>query len=339
MKSNKMIYIMTILLLGMSIILNIYQFNLRDKMNREYKVLTEEIGAKEKIIDMKNSRINKLESKIENMKQQISVTEDKSEDNVLEEIFPFEYEDIVDITFYREKEKLPMDIDIEDLKQKTLQSLYWLGDNARADIDFKELLDLEPIYIVFKLKDRTISYVYFYEKNVILMNGEAFHPGKYLYLVLNQILEPNSIIAKISRALEYKEDVENENYKSNYDSIYHFSRLEVNGKDFVQWEKELTKLNKIKSIPFYSMSEEIDFIEVYKEGIVKFDLSIVFTNDKYKTKDGITVGLTKDEVISKLGKPNSIRGNKWGYLIGDYIRFYIIFEGNKVKYLMETMPL
>lgn len=331
---------MIVLLLGLSIVLNIYQFYLGNKIKKEYQTLIEESSEKEEIINMKNNQISELKDKMENIKKQLSIAKMETENSVpdrdrdyMKKILPFKQEDIVDVAFYRGKEKTPLNINVKNSMQMTFQSLYWLQDNAKTDIDFTELLDLEPIYIVFKLKDKIIKYAYFYEENIIVINGEAFYPGVYLYLTFNQILEPNSIIAKISKSLVY-EDIKRVN-----DSIYHFSRLEVNGKDYVQWEKELTKLTKVKAIPYYGMNEQIDFIEVYKEGIVKFDLKIVFTNDTYKTKDGITIGLTKDEVENKLGKPNSIAGNIWSYRRGDYLRFHIIFEGDKVKYLMETIPL
>ncbi|MFC3801739.1 hypothetical protein [Cohnella sp. GCM10012308] len=69
--------------------------------------------------------------------------------------------------------------------------------------------------------------------------------------------------------------------------------------------------------------------------VIKLSASIVFTKDDqaYATPDEVKVGLTQDEVIAKLGLPNARTETAWSYRVGDGLRFQLLFEDGRVRFI------
>ncbi|MCM3630698.1 hypothetical protein M3194_25525 [Paenibacillus glycanilyticus] len=58
---------------------------------------------------------------------------------------------------------------------------------------------------------------------------------------------------------------------------------------------------------------------------MQMNRGIVFMDGNYATPDGLTVGMTKEDVLQKLGKPNLELESKWSYKIGGYLKFHSLF--------------
>lgn len=330
---NNALLIVTFLLL-ISLAINIYQVSIRNDLENAYQTLIKESDLNEDIIYNQNIKIRDLEKEVTDKTKSIEEINKEAEEKETRYFLSTDPYDIKDVNLYYGKAKEPLKVDNEKIKSIAYQSLRLsMKDKPEADIDQDKLSDLEPIYIEFKLDDIAIQYTYYFEENVFLINGNVYYADSYLYLAINEILNPDSVLAEVTSSLKY-EDIEHLN-----NPVLNDERLLVNGMDYVFWERELTKYTKVKAIPYYSYSERVEYIEVYEEGIVKLELSLVFLSDTYQTKDGIKIGLTEAEVEKKLGKPNMKHTNIWSYQRGDYHRFHLIFEDGKVKYLEETIPL
>jgi hypothetical protein len=85
--------------------------------------------------------------------------------------------------------------------------------------------------------------------------------------------------------------------------------------------------------------DKISYTSIYGEGIIQSDLLITFSSPDFSTKDGIKVGLTKEQVLKKLGKPNLMLKSEWSYLVGDYLKFKLLFDHNKVKFMSLRIPV
>lgn len=321
-----------------SLVINVYQLSIRNDLENENQALINEKDLNEEIISSQNIKIDDLEKEVADKTkiiEGISKEEAEKETEIEIEYFLSKGpDDIKDVNLYYGKAKEPLKVEKGKIKTIAYQSLgLSMQDKPKANIDKGRLSELEPIYIEFKLADIAIKYTYYFEENVFLINGTVYYASSYLYLAINEILNPDSILAEVTSSLKY-EDIEHLN-----NPVLNGERLLVNGMHFKAWEEELTKYTKVKAIPYYGYAERVEYIEVYEEGIVKLDLSLVFLNDSYQTKDGVKIGLSEAEVEKKLGKPNTKYKNMWSYQRGDYHRFHIIFEDGKVKYLMETIPL
>lgn len=333
-RNNALLIVIILLLISLAI--NIYQLSIRNDLEYEYQALIKEIDLNEEIIASQNTKIDDLEEEIADKYKSIEelTKEVEGKEAGIEYFLSIDPYDIKDVNLYYGKAKEPLKVDNEKIKTIAYQSLILsMKDKPEANIDKGRLLELEPIYIEFKLDDIAIQYTYYFEENVFLINGTVYYASSYLYLAINEILYPNSILAEVTSSLKY-EDIEHLD-----NPVLPYERLEVNGMHYKAWEEELTKYTKIKAVPYYGYEERVEYIEVYEEGIVKLERSLVFLNDSYQTKDGIKIGLTEAEVEKKLGKPNTKYKNMWSYQRGDYHRFHLIFENGKVKFLMETIPL
>jgi hypothetical protein len=124
-----------------------------------------------------------------------------------------------------------------------------------------------------------------------------------------------------------------------YDSEYDDKNLLINNLNQEEWDSELSKLTPMSKKYYYdSCIESLMEIDQFEEGILKLGSSLVFFTDEYSTTDGIKVGDTTAIVLRKLGEPNLKATNRWSYSRGDYLRFHLLIENHKVKYLLLTRP-
>ena len=181
------------------------------------------------------------------------------------------------------------------------------------------------------------------EQNTVDLGNGSYYADDMLLLLVKGLAEPDTRLAEADRILEQaRVELSEENSGKRDDSFsLDADRMLVGGKDFDEWQSQLLLFSQMQPFRFYdSVTEKVKMMGEYGgvDNLISLNSRLLFASDQYKTKDGVGVGLTKQEVLSKLGKPNLETETEWGYRTGDYIRFYLYFDAGVVKYMSITMP-
>ncbi|MCC3377239.1 hypothetical protein [Cohnella sp. REN36] len=169
-----------------------------------------------------------------------------------------------------------------------------------------------------------------------------FYADDQVWLLMQGLLNAGSIWAEYDRLSEQSR-IEAET-RSNADEpvskAYSPERLQVAGSDYNGWEKQFLPLSSGIRIndSYMGTSSLIQQLGNDEPEVLRVGNAIVFATDANKTSDGVGVGLTRDEVIRKLGEPNVKTNTRWDYRIGDYLKFHLLFEDDKVRFMTLTMP-
>lgn len=178
--------------------------------------------------------------------------------------------------------------------------------------------------------------------NTLQLGSGSYYANERLPLLVNGLTAPDSTLGELDRMLEVARADQERNLKVNtwIDESFSYDRdrLQVSGRNFNDWESALESMDREGSLYFFdTVTGTVKPMGVYggDNRIVSLNLMLVFEGG-YETPDGVHVGLTKDEIVQKLGKPNLELDSKWGYKSGDSLRFYLYFEEGKVKYMTVT---
>lgn len=340
MKKN--LTILCLSLLFVLIIFSSQHYSTNKELKESNDHLELEINKTKIELISKDKEIQRMKDEINSQKEkQGEQAQDKHENNEIG-VFPFNEKELSIISLFTASydEMAIMNLDYQTKIFVFFESLNHLNEKAKANVNLKKLEESnEPIYIVYYLNnDDKKEYRYYVEKNIIVIEDEPFYASMPVFNLMTLLLKPSSIIGDIKRIDSYQAL----KFRVVHNDELHlqFDRFEVNNKDYNFWERELQNLKVEESFfGFYSFNNELEVINIYEEGIIQLPLTLIFTNNQYKTEDGITVGTTKDEVINRLGQPHYKSDFQWSYRVGDYTKFGLIFENDKVKYIELYMPL
>ncbi|RUS47447.1 hypothetical protein [Cohnella sp. AR92] len=202
--------------------------------------------------------------------------------------------------------------------------------------------DDEALSILIKAPQGDFSYQYRSDDNLLIIGGKSNHAGFGVLQAALPILSPDSAFANW---FHLKNIVLQDELAAGVLTIdegfrVDFDLLLIDGLDYDGWEKKLSKLTPHLSIPYYdNVTNGVSYATAYQEGILHADLQIAFSSPDYATGGDIRVGMAKKQVQNAIGKPNLQVNSQWSYLIGDYLKFYLLFEDDKVKYMVYRMPV
>lgn len=259
---------------------------------------------------------------------------------------PFTLDDEEDATVYVQKVGSTEVFELTpDQTMITLQTLRFTEPSPSTN-----WLEEEPTgpvaILVITSGENAYSTDFYYEKNALssATDGSAGNGFLYAYdtqlsLILYELFEPETPMGTVGAFYNalMVDPIPDEGAQTE-EAVGH-ERLTVEGKDYLGWEKELSGAKPLSESSYIGFEGELEPMAVYDGGVLKLNLAYAFTEPGYATPDGIEVGTTRDEVLAKLGAPNSALPDVWGYRIGDYLRFYLYFADDEVTAILLTMPL
>ncbi|MCQ6557735.1 hypothetical protein [Paenibacillus mendelii] len=217
-----------------------------------------------------------------------------------------------------------------DLEKSKAGGLDSTADAARSD---------SSVIIRIQENDDTFEIPYWPNTNTFEWRGSHFYADSQVLRLMQGLLAPESRLGRIDR-LEEQARMEMEQGTTESEVNYKSDRLAVDGKDINGWEAELSKQQAGSSLSYYDDSlQKIESVQEKDDDIIALGGYVFFESDRHTTKDGVKVGLTPDQVIDKLGEPNSKTTSKWSYRLGDYLKFHLYFDDGKVAYIALLMPL
>ncbi|MFF2480989.1 hypothetical protein [Paenibacillus sp. NPDC058071] len=254
----------------------------------------------------------------------------------LREHLPFNTESEMTISIHDNQSGKDYEIPA-DRKYVILQSMNWV------DLEAAKAPKAESpasVLLRFTVGDQTYEIPYWLESNTVEWQGQSFYMNDRTLLLAYGLLQPESQLGIIDQRFEQARLEQENEQMSRRSYVYESDRLEVNGKDYDGWEKELAQLTPVSKHKFYDTgTEKMDSVRQYESGIVTLSLTLVFEDSAFQTKDKIRVGLTDTEVLEALGKPNHKSASQWSYTIGDFSRFHLYFQDGKVAFVVMTTPL
>jgi len=250
------------------------------------------------------------------------------EDGVLTSILPFTTEEVKEISLRTKAGNvIPVEEGIGTIMGE-LSNVFFI--ESIADPSVKHAAD---IAIRFHVEDKIYMLPYDSKHNTLGLGNDEVYADDHTARLILSLSQPDGEFGRFAAMLKNSSsDLEVDN-----EIIYEIDRFDMNGMDFYEWDEELVDVPTDWSLPFYYwLSEAMSAVNSYDNGgILTYSLTKVFTTDKYKTKDGIAVGSTKDEIMEKLGEPNRKSDTKWGYINTEweFANFFLYFEGDTVKYI------
>ncbi|MCR8657471.1 hypothetical protein [Paenibacillus endoradicis] len=228
----------------------------------------------------------------------------------------------------------------ENREYVILQSLYWL-DLTVAKAEDQTIAD-DNMMIHINSTDNIVAIPYDINKNTFQLGDTLYYATDEVAKMMYGQYKQESEIANIDRiysnaSKEAAESISTVNESFQYD----YEQLVIDDMDFHTWKEHLSNDSKEMNIVNYydNGSGKVSSIKYYEDIAVVSEREVIFISDSVATKDGIKIGLTKDEVLTTLGKSNLENDSQWSYKIGDYLKFHLYFEDNKVVLMSLTLPL
>lgn len=257
----------------------------------------------------------------------------------LKDQLPYDSEKIQSILIHSGSNKEEIIVP-EDREYILNQNLNWLDLSlARAD---PHILSAAMIMIHIQLPDGEYIIPYDIESNTYQLGDVRFYADDKVYGYMQGLFRPESELALIDRvsAQGYHEALEN-GPVIDESFVYDADRFELAGKDIHGWRDYLKEAGDCTYIESYYSSDlaQVEDIRYFPAtGILAGD-DLVFLKDTVETKDGIKVGLPKEEVRARLGKANLELDSDWSYKSGDSLKFHLYFADNKVVFIRLSLPL
>ncbi|USB32283.1 outer membrane protein assembly factor BamE [Paenibacillus sp. YPG26] len=219
--------------------------------------------------------------------------------------------------------------------------LYWENLSiAKADLASP---DQKQVRIRIHTSKGIYSVPYSLDSNTYQLGSARYYADDQVLRLMSGLLEPDTDLAKVERlSAKAQEEVDRGEMKSNDKLTYKAERFNIDGKDTAGWLSQiaLQSISYTFSKAYYdALTQRVRHVLYYKEtGIFASASEVIFLNKNVQTPDGIQVGLTKQQVQSKLGKPNMETDSRWDYRVGDSLKFHLYFENNKVAFISLTLP-
>jgi len=221
-----------------------------------------------------------------------------------------------------------------------LQSLYHLDLTVAKAED--QTISADNMVIHINSADRIIAIPYDINKNTVQLGGALYYASDGVLKLMYGHYKQESELALIDRiyTIASEESAESE-ARVDESFRYDYDQLTIDDMDFHGWNKHLSiDHNEINIANYYDDGTgTVSSIQYYEDVAVVSQREVLFISDSVATKDGIKIGLSKEEVLTTLGKPNLENEFQWSYLIGDYLKFRLYFEDNKVIFISLTLPL
>ncbi|WP_201008327.1 hypothetical protein [Paenibacillus glycanilyticus] len=256
------------------------------------------------------------------------------QDGYLKDALPFSTEEVKKI--WVKETQIP-----QDRMYVILQNLNGLEMTKAASAD--KTLSEESL-IRFETADSVYRIPYDVNTNEYLLGGRRYYADDQVMLLMHGILQPDSKLAQLDRIFEQAR-LEMESHEGGIDDSFSYKgeRLTVANKSYTEWEQLLLLRSSIQPTQLGHYYEDavqaVGTVAEYSDGVMQLNRSIVFLDSNHATQDGLAVGMSKEEVMQKLGKPNLQLDSKWSYKIGDYLKFHIYFDHNKIRYIELSQPL
>ncbi len=219
-----------------------------------------------------------------------------------------------------------------------IDGLYWLNESLAKAEDQEEAK--EPAVIRIETKTDRYEIPYDLATNRLFIAKDWVYADYNHLLIMNGLLKPDSEVGQIDAWLERVRTAFEANPTVADSSHLDFEQSKVDGKDYNAWEQELLNAETAMRLMYYdSSTEKIQALSLYSNGIVALNRQLLFTDSKYKTPDGIQVGMSREEALQHLGAANIDLDMYSGYKVGDYIKFHLYFADHTIKWLSLTMPL
>ncbi|HIW35058.1 MAG TPA: hypothetical protein IAA29_19970 [Candidatus Paenibacillus intestinavium] len=228
----------------------------------------------------------------------------------------------------------------KDREYVILQSLYWI-DLLVAEAKDQTITE-DNVMIHINSVDKVVAVPYNITKNTFQLGNKLYYASDGVAMLMYGQFKQESQLAMIDRiyAVAWEESRESE-AKVDESFRYDYDQLMINDMDFHGWKQNLLNdSNYINVANYYDNgTDTVSDIRHYEDLAIVSQREVLFISDSVATKDGIKIGLTKEEVLTTLGKPNLERETQWSYQIGDYLKFRLYFENNKVVLISLTLPL
>lgn len=175
--------------------------------------------------------------------------------------------------------------------------------------------------------------------NAYAVGGKWYYANDRVLLLMNRVLERDKRLALFDHLTQQATIEEQQAVTDEVDQIQ-AEQLQIGGLDFRGWQQKLTQETPLWKIPFYDNdSAQISDVINIADEIVMLPGQIVFMNDAHQTKNGIKIGMSKNEVQRILDVKALKLPSRWSYKVGDYFTFHLYFEQDKVAFLVLTRPL
>lgn len=175
--------------------------------------------------------------------------------------------------------------------------------------------------------------------NAYAVGSKWYYANDQVLLMMNRVLKRDEKLALIDHLMQQATIEEQHGVTDEAEEIQ-AEQLQIDGLDFKGWEQKLTQETALWKIPFYN-NDTAQVSEVIKstDEIVMLPGKIIFMDGTHQTKDGIKVGMTKNEVERILDVKPLKTSNRWSYKVGDYYIFHIYFQQDKVAFIVLNSPL
>ncbi|MFC5702593.1 hypothetical protein ACFPVX_14915 [Cohnella faecalis] len=269
----------------------------------------------------------------------------KADWGLLRKVLPFDTEKVRSITVERTGQLQVITIP-EDRVFLILKDLYYT--NLDKALAYEQPSGKNGAVLRLHTPDRSYAIPYDLDTNTYKFNDKLYYADDKVAFLMYFLLKPESDLAKVER-LTAQADREMEQSRAIVDESfsYDIKRFEINDLDYNGWSRKAYLNKAFPTINYYSYNVVdnsvanfvVDLRYNERNAIVYSLNSIFFLNDYTSTSDHIKVGLTKKQVLEKLGKPNLQLNSKWSYKIDDYLRFHIYYENDRVAGISLTMPV
>lgn len=198
----------------------------------------------------------------------------------------------------------------------------------------------DQVVISIDAGDELIEFKYDLASNRLLVDEDWVYANDRFALFMYGLVHPQSLLGEINHLFE-KDQREFEANSLVVDSHYiELEQTEIAEMDYDTWLTELKHVEPSLQLKYYDDGiEEVKELSVYSDGIVALNRQLLFMDEKYQTRSGVHVGISREEVLKKLGEANIKLDSRWSYKTGDYTTFHLYFEGHMVKWMSLTMPL
>ncbi|MNJ46624.1 hypothetical protein D3C77_417590 [compost metagenome] len=198
----------------------------------------------------------------------------------------------------------------------------------------------EQTALQFTLVDnRVIEVPYYLDNNSFEFEGKAYYADDQVLLLMHGLFRPNSELA-VFDTLEERVRLEMEQAATTEPEGVEREKVAVDDLIYDQWEERLQNEKSDWDIPYYDNNTgQVREVRKFNNGILELNNKIVFTDSSHGTPDGIKVGLTEKEVVSKLDAEAWKLSSRWSYKSGDYFRFHLYYDDHKTKYIVLSQPL
>lgn len=221
--------------------------------------------------------------------------------------------------------------------QTLLNSLRWIDTMAAKS---KATPSSQPATIQIQLQqDQSFDLPYNVEINAYEVNDTWYHASDQALLLMERLLRHDDRLALFDELSLQAKQEEEKSLRAETEGE-HAEDVNIDGLDYSGWEQKLATEQSLWKIPFYD-NDTGKIYEAIKsnDDVVKLYGQIIFTSDAHQSKDGVKVGLTKDQVDRILGSGVSKLPSKWSYKVGDYYRFHIYFKNDRAEFLVLSAPL